>query len=299
MQELNGKDKAKLYRYCVEHDKDKNKAYYDAYFNREISNEEHRYVDVDGEILALCSSKEKILSLHGNLLKSTVIRGPIYTDKDFADALFQEELERSARTSLITFAYPRSDFQYEDYGFETVVEHYQYNIAVDSLPQLSVSGIVMDVNSEDLLKAYDSFTDYFTGYFKRSVEEFEELSKIYKGLGGGVIAYYENREIAGYAFYIRHQSFVEISECVYNTSGSLFRLLSFLSKGVSRIVLIASESERIHKILPDAKRNKFPFLLARINDKDLFERLYHIKIISAYSGFHAFGKPVFNRNLIT
>lgn len=291
-------DKAKLYRYWLKNDKRKSKAFHDAYFRYEFNAPEHRYFEVDGEILSSCASRNKVLSLHGSHLQSNLILGPIFTDIDFAKSIFEEELKISSQNNLITFAYPNSNFEYKEYGFETVVEHFQYNIPVSSLPTLGVSGIILEPDYEDLLKVYKSFSDYFTGYFVRTLEEFETLCKMYKSLGGGVITYVKNQEVLGYAFYVRHRTFVEITEVCYNDSGTLLRLLSFLSRGVSRIMMIASESERIQKILPDVKRTKHPFLLARINDPVLFERLFHIKIISAYSGFHAFGKPVFNRNFM-
>lgn len=291
-------DKAKLYRYWLKNDKRKSKAFHDAYFHYEFKASDHRFIEIDEQILSSCASRSKVLSLHGNHLQSNLILGPIYTDLDFAKTIFEEELKRSSQNNLISFVYPSPNFDYSDYGFETVVEHYQYNIPISSLPNLGVSGIVLDPSSEDLMKVYSSFTDFFTGYFVRTVEEFKNLSTMYKSLGGGAIAYVENQEILGYAFYVRHQTFVEVTEVCYNNSGTLLRLLGFLSKGMSRIMMMASESERIQKILPDVKRTKHPFLLARINDRELFERLYHIKIISAYSGFHAFGKPVFNRNFM-
>lgn len=298
MQQAKNDDKAKLYRYWIDHDERKPKAFHDAYFNYEFDEKDHRFFEVDGSLLASCASREKTLSLHGTLLKSNLILGPIYTDLDFATALFEEELKRSSQSNLVSFAYPSPDFDYTEYGFETVVEHFQYNIAADSVPNLGVSGIVLDPNCKDLLKVYNSFTDFFTGYFVRDIEEFENLKKTYKSLGGGVVGFSENNELLGYAFYVRHSSFVEVTEILYNKSGTLLKLLSFLTKGVSRIMMMASESERIVRLLPDVKRTKHPFLLARINDRVLFERLFHIKIISAYSGFHAFGKPVFNRNFM-
>lgn len=291
-------DKTKLYRYWLDNDKRNSKAYHDAYFHYEFDPKEHLYFDVDEEILSSMASRDKVLSLHGNHLQSNLILGPVYTDEDFAKSMIEEELELASHSNLITFAYPNPNFDFTKFGFETVVEHYQYNVSANSIPNLGVSGIILEPDSQDLLSVYQSFTDFFTGYFVRDQEEFEMLKKIYKSLGGGVIAYTQDKKVVGYAFYVRHQSFVEVTEVCYDTSGTLLRLLSFLSKGVGRILLMASESERIHKILPDAKRTKHPFLLARINDPELFERLFHIKIISAYSGFHAFGKPVFNRSFM-
>lgn len=298
MRQAKSDDKAKIYSYWLNNSKRKPKAFHDAYFHYEFDAKDHRFVEVDEEILASCASREKVLSLHGNYLKSDLILGPVFTDLEFGKAIFEEELKRSSQTNLMSFVYPNPNFDFSEYGFETVVEHYQYNIAVDSIPKLGVSGIVLDPECEELLKVYNSFTDFFTGYFIRDRDEFEKLVKMYKSLGGGVVAYSENNQLLGYAFYVRHQSFIEITEILYDTSGTLLRLLSFLSKGVSRIMMMASESERIQRLLPDAKRSKHPFLLARINDRELFERLFHIKIISAYSGLHAFGKPVFNRNFM-
>ena len=61
-------------------------------------------------------------------------------------------------------------------------------------------------------------------------------------------------------------------------------------------MLNATTSEKIHKLFPHATKTEQPFLMARINDKELFERLYGLKILSAYSGFNVSAKPLFNRD---
>lgn len=291
-------DKTKLYRYWVENDNERNQDFYDAFFHYKFDAKNHMYFAVDNEIQTALCSRNKVLSLHGNLLKTNLIMGPVYTEVEFAKEMLENILYKSSQENLITFAYPNEAFDFHSFGFEPVIETYTYNISVDSIPKLGVSGIILQPDFKDLTSVYNSFTDHFTSYFVRDEKEFDTLTKIYKSLGGGVIAYAEDQKVKGYAFYIRHQNYIEVKECCYDTSGTLVRMLSFLSKGVTRILLTVSESERIQKLFPNAKRRVNPFLLARINDHDLFERLYHIKIISAYSGIHAFGKPVFNRDFI-
>ena len=154
----------------------------------------------------------------------------------------------------------------------------------------------MEPDLEDVLGAYQEFTSHFTGYFDRDLHDFELIKKNLKNQKGSIVGYMESGVLLGYASYINHGSSIEVLECTYDRSGTLLRLLSFVSRGVSRIVFHASESERITKVIPDLKGVRVSFIMARVNDRDLFERLYHIKIISAYSAFNAFSLPVFNRD---
>ncbi len=241
---------------------------------------------------AVIAKSDKVLSLNETLLSTSYLNFFEYENEESAKKLVHTVVEESAKSDLITLVRTNDEYFFSQFGFEKVVEQYIYNFNRDQIYDFDVSGIVMDPKAQVLAEIYENFTSVFTGYFARDVADFERLKSILEGLGGGIVSYYDK----AYVMYIRRSGHVEVLEAAYDNSGSLLKLLDFVSRGLPRIVLIASESEQIHRIIPNAHRSKKTFLMGRVNDRVLFERLFHIKIISAYSAFRAFALPVFNRD---
>lgn len=241
---------------------------------------------------AVIAKSEKILSLNETYLSTSYLNFFKYENEESAEKLVSSLVSESAKKDLITLVRTEDEAFFAKHGFEKVVEQYIYNFNRDELYDFDVSGIVMDPKEEVLADIYHRFTSVFTGYFIRDAQDFKQLKTVLESLGGGIVSYYDK----AYVMYIRYAGHVEVLEAAYDTSGSLLKLLDFVSRGLPRIVLIASESEQIPRIIPNAHRSKKTFLMGKVNDRELFERLFHIKIISAYSAFRAFALPVFNRD---
>ncbi|QIK68868.1 hypothetical protein G7062_00575 [Erysipelothrix sp. HDW6C] len=247
--------------------------------------------DTKEDIQGFSQINPKILSLHGKNIKAS------YIVKSFNHgAAIEELLDRASTQEFITLVRTDTPEQFEPHGFETVIENFEYNINATSLPEFSVEGIVLDPSDEDLVRVYNQFTQHFTGFFQRDSAYFASLKKEMHLRNGGIVGLSQEGELVAYALYEAQGTSIAVRECCYSKSGQMVRLLSFVSRGKSRVLLTASIYEHMDRVLPDIKRIKRQFILARINDKDLFERLFHIKIISAYSGFNAFGKPLWNRD---
>lgn len=273
-------------------------AYFDLYYHYDEC-----YVlrdDTSGEIISCAQVRSKIMSLHDKNIRVSYIVGlltrPEYQGKGnmrrFLDMLLGELSQRDILTVLMAYE-PKI---YSSFGFEPVIEDYEYNLQSRMILELGVDGIVLNPNPKDLLTTYQKFTKHFTGYFVRNESDFVLLSKEYKAQNGSIIGLNEGGKLVGYATYITHSGYVEVVECCYDKSGTLMKLLSFISRGQPRVLFRATLAEQMRRLFPDARRVKRPFLLARINDQEVFERLYHIRILSAYSAFHAYGMPLFNRD---
>ncbi len=233
---------------------------------------------------------EKVLNLHDKKLQTSFI-----SDKNGQDTLLlQGILDWKSKTDLFTMVKTSNPEFYEPFGFELVFTSQVFNMPSSNVPEFKVDGIVLDPKSEDLLKVYQTFTNHFTGYFDRSVESFQFMKSSDKDID--FVGFSVNKKLVGYLRYQKHSSHVEILEACYDKSGTLLRMISYVSRGLSRIVLHTSAAEHLDKLFIGVKPQRMPFIMARVNDKALFERLYHIKIISAYSAFNAFGKPLFNRD---
>lgn len=272
-------------------------SYVDSYFHTYYKDEQNRVLEIDGDIQASLQVHPKRLSLHGKLLKTSFIVASLGSLSD-QEALISSVLEEVSQRDLITMIQTNSPEHYESLGFETVIESRIYNMPSDMLPDFPMDGVILEPKIEDLMAVYREFTKHFTGYFDRNYDDFQRFRKHLKNQKGSIVGFMDDGVLKGYAAIINHGTYVEVLECAYDKSGTLLRLLSFVSRGISRIVFHASESERITRLFPDIKSKKVPFIMARINDKDLFERLYHIKIISSYSAFNAFGLPLLNHDLL-
>lgn len=271
-------------------------AYFDVYFDE---NETITLREGD-EIIALAQVKSKVIHLANKNLKTLyithIMTRPEYQGQGYMSLLIESINEWAEKEHIITVLKPFEPSVYRSFGFENVISISEYTIASKYIPNINIKGIILSPKIEDLVKTYQSFTAHFDGYFIRDEKYFKDLIMYLGKRKGHVIGLKENNEMVGYCAYIQHASHVEVLECTYDTSGTLVKLLSFISRGKHRVMLKATTSEKIHKLFPHATKTEQPFLMARINDKELFERLYGLKILSAYSGFNVSAKPLFNRD---
>lgn len=249
-----------------------------------------------GENDAMIMIDEKELVLHHKHLSVSYLHHGVHDSVEAMETLVEAIVEESAQKHLLTLVQSNDVELFESLGFETVVDMYRYNMNSSIVPEFGVDGIVLDPKSEELLSAYQNFSKHFDGYFERDIQYYDEMKQYLKSMGGSIVGLTANGKLVGYLLFINYKTSIEVLECCYDKSGTLLKLLSFASRGKARIVMYCSVFEKIEKILPESRREKVPFILAKVNDQELFERLFHIKIISAYSAFNAFGKAIWNRD---
>lgn len=242
---------------------------------------------------SLVQINHKILNLHDKKVRVSYLQPFVSLKSEDLKELLQSLSNRD----LITMIRSDKTDELEAMGFEAVVEQQVCNIPSSSLPEFNVQGIVLDPPVEGLKSVFDTYTQYFTGYFERDLEDFEALQRDMQFLKGKIVGFMRDDVLVGYIRVVQHANFVEVLECCYDKSGTLLRLLSFVSRGTSRIIYRTNGSEKIHKLLPEIKVHNETVMMARINDKTLFEQLFHIRIISSYSAFNAFSKPVLNTDI--
>lgn len=272
-------------------------AYFDVYFK---SDETLVLRNENQEILAMAQMKPKVIQLGDKKLKTSyithVMTRPEYQGQGYMKKMMSLILENNVKEQILTVLKPYEPSVFRSLGFENVLMVTEYNIQAKHIPSLSVDGIILGPSPKDLLKVYETFTQYFDGYFKRDLKYYEDLFQYITARKGKIIGIKEKNKMVGYCVYLMYPTHIEVLECAYDTSGTLIKFLSFVSRGKHRVILKASTSERIHKLFPNAIKTTQPFMMARINDKALFERLYGVKILSAYSAFNVSAKPHFNRD---
>lgn len=293
-------EKEQLHRYFKEAFPNKSGEAIDALFREHFNPDEIYLYKKEDDVVSVARVGDRVLSLNGKKLRVAYIphvftRG-IYQGKGYMSQFLSELLEVVGRKSLMTLLQAYEPSVYESLGFERVLEVAKYRINALDIKDFGVSGILLSPKSEDLWRVYQEYTKHFDGYFVRDIAYFDKLKQDYSKRSGDVVGLLVGEVLVGYCVYDVNGMQVEVKECVYDKAGTLMRLLSYVSKGKTAVTLWSSEAENLSKVFPKSKRSVQPYLSARLNDKELFERLYDIRIISAYSAFNAFDKPLFNRD---
>ena len=293
-------EKDQIYRYWKEAFPNKSGESMDSYFKVYFKPEETYLYKNEEEIVSMAQVKSKVISLNGKNLRTAyitnVLTRPQFQGQGHMTQFLKLLMDEISDKNLITLLRAYEPKVYEGLGFERVIDIAEYRIDSLNIPDYGVTGVILNPQSEELVQAYKDFTSHFDGYYLRDVEYFDRIKQEYALRNGGVAGLSVANKLVGYCLYTNHATHVEVNECVYDKAGTLMRLLSFISKGKSRVLLKATTAEKIEKVFPKVKRSVQPFLLACINDKELFERLYDVRILSAYSAFNAFEKPLFNRD---
>ena len=251
------------------------------------------YIAVNDDVITgLAHVNDKVLNLHGKRLKVSYITHAYLDDDAYMGLIGLLE-----REDIVTLVQSNDSELMEALGFESVIESADSNFSPEFLPKGSVEGIVLNPSPQKLVHAYTNFTKHFTGFFERNQTYYETLQSV-SGPYVNVVGFEHDHELVGYIIYELYDNNIVVRECCYQTSGQLVAMLAFAARGKHRIVVQTSIYEHLERIIPNLKKSKHKFMYAMIHDKPLFEQLFHIKIISAYSGFNAFGKALWNRDIL-
>lgn len=150
------------------------------------------------------------------------------------------------------------------------------------------------MQSQDLLDVYTAYVRRFDGFYLRTKEDFDHLQEECNAEGGKLIAYYDqNKQIQGYASLYQTAQGIEVRECIYLNSVALFKLLNLALQLKPEIILHTTQDEHLEKIIQGLTWQDYGFTMARINDYDLFNRLYGSAVTSPKEAFALSGKPLF------
>ena len=122
---------------------------------------------------------------------------------------------------------------------------------------------------------------------------FENLKKEITAEGGRIAAYYDNRnQIAGYATLLTDGRQIKIEECVYLNSTALIKLVNVALLDKESVHLHVSAGENVRFIFPDAEVKNYGHTMVRLNDPQLFSRLFNTRIETVEDAFAISKKPL-------
>ncbi len=272
---------------------------YTDYFFRTLYKPENTLVlKESGNIVSTLMRIPHSIMLAGHILESSMILGvatiPSYRKRGCMHELMNDVLDEVEHRELVTLIQAYNPSMYTQFGFEMVYYRRRYSIHRSQIPLCSNEGLTYKVQSQDLLDVYTAYVRRFDGFYLRTKEDFDHLQEECNAEGGKLIAYYDqNKQIQGYASLYQTTQGIEVRECIYLNSVALFKLLNLALQLKPEIILHTTQDEHLEKIIKDVTWQDYGFTMARINDYDLFNRLYGSAVTSPKEAFALSGKPLF------
>ena len=292
------KDKSLIYLYWKELFAHDDNGSIDFFFNHYWSENNCFVLKKNGELVSGLNVLKHDMMLNEQRLRVSFISGvftrPQDQGKGYMTELMTEVLDVLSHQDLITMLLAYNPKVYEPFGFSTVMNKKVVHLTRSMIPKVSTMGVTYQVSSKELLAAYQKFTKYFTGFFVRDETYFDIMKKDLEAQNGKLVAYVENNQLMGYMMYTVSQLHVDIQEVVYFNSDTLYRLLNFAASLKERIDLSVSTAEDLSKLFPKALIEIKPWMMARLNDSNLFNKLFHVSVFNGQEAFMIAKKPLFN-----
>lgn len=254
--------------------------YFDSVYNRDYC----IVYELDGEIVGLVQRLPHKMLLHSRYITTSMIVGlcvhPDYRNTSIIREMLDMVMDLCQHSELVTLVQSYDYDLYQDYGFSVAYHRQFFDLTRDNVRSLSVAGISYKGNAYDMLRLYATFMAHFDGYYVREEKDFNRLIQEIEAQDGKIIYYYDQgNRLKGYATILMDNDACYIDEIVYLDSITLIKLLSYALNLRPTIHLAVSNYENIAHLLNDAPSHIEDFSMIRVNDFDLYNRLYnsHIK----------------------
>lgn len=190
--------------------------------------------------------------------------------------LFEAALDMSDRQVLVTLIGADEVPYAKDYAFQPRFIRQDFAFEKKFFPRYGTSGVTTHTDEKDMESLYNRFASHFQGYYVSEEGKMQNLLKRAEEEHAQVYSYYNGENLEGYYISYITNDTVIVDEIVYENGEALARMLSHASDKKPNIVVRASGSERLDKVIPYAKTEKYPETLVRINDKALFRKCFQL-----------------------
>ena len=151
---------------------------------------------------------------------------------------------------------------------------------------------------KDLVKVYTAFIENFNGYLIRDYNYYLNLIDLLQTKRYNLVAFYDDDAICkGYMIYYIDSNKVVIEEIIYLDGLALTRLLCYALRRKKSIQVYVSEHEDLSKAYPSVSYRLVNRYVARINDIELFNKLYESNVTTTKEGFNLFNKALYINDL--
>lgn len=265
------------------------------FFFRSIFQPQYGYAETEnGKVAASICRIPHAMMFNGRVLSVSMLVGmatlPEYRGQGRMHELMDTVLDACSHSELLTLIHTDHPSFYEEWGFHNIYSRRDYTLSRNEVKRITNFGCAYEPSPIDMLKVYASFIRRFNGFYARDLDYFVRLKKEVAAQSGKIVAYYDAKNvIQGYAVILLKGREASIEECVYLDSLALNKLINAALQERQSVHLHVSQAENLGVLFPQAPCALEPFISVRLNDAQLFSRLFseHVETVEDAFGISA------------
>ena len=268
-------------------------------FFKKYYKSENMFVLKDGDVILSCAARsQNIMKLHDRFISTSIIIG-ICTDNDYRNNGYMSEvmetlIDHAEHQELVTLIQGYNPSIYKKYGFEVLYYQMHYELKRVNLPYfIDEDDIQFGASAQDMLSLYIAFVKRFNGFFIRDVEYYKNLISDVNEVNQKIICVAIEGVLKGYAIVDISDTRVIIKEIIYFDALTLVKICNYLLNRYDQIELIVSSHENFTKVFKDVNYIKKEYTMVRINDFELFNRLYNCKVDNIFDAMNLNNVPLY------
>lgn len=271
--------------------------YIEFYFKQLYHPENCFIKTVKGKVVSAVLRNPHAVMFNGRVLQASMLVGmatlPEYRKKGYMHELMDVVLDACEHSELITMVQTEQPALYEQFGFRTIYTRSDYTVERKDVKRITNFGCAYEPTPIDLLKVYSAFIRRFNGFYARDLEYFVKYKREIIAEGGKIVAYYNGKDqIRGYAVMIPQGDELRVEEIIYLDAMALIKLCNAALQEKKVIHLLVSQAEDLSKVFPNAKRKNFGSTMVRLNDAELFSKLFNRNVTTVEEAFAISQKPL-------
>lgn len=206
-----------------------------------------------------------------------------YRRKGYMTRLMDEILDEASHNHLMTFVKAYYPEVLETYGFKKIAYRKQYCIDPSQIKTYAFTHVTSTMDAQELSKVYQAFVQHFDGYFERSTYDMELLMEQCKHSHKQMMGYRkEDGQLQGYIIYQRKEHYIYVEEAIYLHSKALEEMVSAIMQDDEMLIVEVSELESLEALFPNATVKNQVYMMMRIHQVALFEKLYQMSEEECY-----------------
>ena len=269
----------------------------DAYFEHVYKPENSYVLIIDNQIVSSLMVHPHELVLHQKVVEVAFIVG-VYTIEDYRHqghmkTLLNYVLKDLEKNYLLTLIQAYHPALYTQFGFEEVYKQKVYQVRRSMIKPMDSTGIKVSQNPKDNLDLYNYYTKYFNGYFVRDEAYYTQMMKLLAAENGQYVSLY-NEDLVAHLRFVVHNQDVIVDEILYKDTNALIKILNYVLTKYPRLQVHVTMVEQLDQLFGAKLLHEEVSLMVKLNDSQLFERLFNVSVKKADSALKAFSKPLFN-----
>ncbi len=267
------------------------------YFAKSFCSENVLVNEINGHVTASLQVNHYPMILHNKRILVSYMFADFYDHSKGVknlNNLVNQAVANEQYKTLITLVPRTNPGEFAMYGFTDVYGKREYTIAHSDLANASYQGVGKEFTIDEISELYNNFVSNFNGYLLRDRQYWLDLLDLLRFKRYNLAVYHNEQGLAeGYMIYYIEPNKVVAKEIVYSNGAALTRLLCYGLRLKKCIKVYTSANEDFTRAFPNVKYKRVTTMVAKVNDFDLFNKLYNCNVADNQAAFYLTGRPLF------